>query len=90
MKSVVTVIGKDTTGIIARFSNLCYQEGVNILDITQKVLRDDIFAMIMLTDLSTSKVHYAGFVDKLMAQGKELGLTVHAMHEDVFNSMHRI
>ncbi len=89
MRTVVSVMGKDTVGIIAKVSAVCNECGVNILDITQSVL-DDIFVMVMLTDISKSNCDFAVFSDKMKSLGTENNLDIRVMHEDVFNSMHRI
>ena len=88
-KTVITVIGKDTVGITARVSTACAEHNVNIIDITQSVLQD-MFAMIMLVDISKSTVPFSVLVDELEAAGSDMGLKIHVMHEDVFNAMHRI
>jgi len=89
MKAVITVIGKDMVGILARVSKICYDNNINISDVTQSVLQD-LFAMIMLVDMSSSKISCAELSDKMNELGKNLGLTIHVMHEDLFNSMHKI
>lgn len=89
MKAVVTVIGKDNVGIIASISNECAKHGVNIVDITQSVLRD-YFAMIMLVEIENMKATLKDFQADLDLIGKEKGLDIRVMHEDIFNSMHRI
>ena len=89
MRAVITVIGKDTTGIIAQVSDVLWQKGVNIVDITQSVL-DDLFVMVMLTDISKSSVSLSELSGQITGLGEKLGLKIHMMHEDVFNSMHRI
>ena len=89
MKAVITVTGKDSVGIIAKVATACAEFGANIVDISQSVL-SDYFAMIMLADISSLTVEFSEFVDKLEALGKENNLDIHTMHEDIFNSMHRI
>lgn len=89
MKAVITVIGKDMVGILARVSNICYDNNINITEVTQSVLQD-LFAMIMLVDITTSKITCAELSDKMNELGQSLGLTIHVMHENLFNSMHRI
>ena len=89
MRTVISVMGKDTVGIISKVSAICNDCNVNILDITQSVL-DDIFVMVMLTDISESNWDFATFSDRLKSMGTENCLDVRVMHEDVFNSMHRI
>ena len=89
MKAVITVTGKDTVGIIAGVSAVCAECGVNICDITQSVI-GEYFAMIMLGEIEGLTIKFSEFVDKLAALGEERGLIIHTMHEDIFNSMHRI
>ncbi len=89
MKAVITVTGKDTVGIIADVASVCAKHGANILDITQSVL-SEYFAMIMLAEIDDLSIDFAKFVDLLDALGKERGLVIHAMHEDIFNTMHHI
>lgn len=89
MRAVVTVIGKDTVGIIAEVSQVLKSHEINILDITQSIL-DDLFVMVMLTDISKTALEFPAFVGEMTALGDRLGLKIHVMHEDVFNSMHRI
>ncbi len=89
MKAVVTVTGKDSVGIIAAVSNVCSEYKVNILDITQSVL-SEYFAMIMLVNIDSVSVPFAEFADTLAALGKERGLEIHTMHEDIFNTMHHV
>lgn len=89
MKAVVTVIGKDSVGIIAEVSAECAKHNANIVDITQSVLKD-YFAMIMLVELDNMKTEFSNFQKELFALGERRGLDVRAMHEDIFNSMHRI
>lgn len=89
MKAVITVVGHDSMGIIAKVSTKCAEDGCNILDISQSVMQD-YFAMMMLVDIDGLKVPFGDFVDTMEQLGKENALEVHAMHEDIFNAMHRI
>lgn len=89
MKTVVSVIGKDAVGIISKVSSVCNSCNVNIVDITQSVLQD-MFVMVMLTEISESNCSFADFSEKMKNLGKENNLDIRVMHEDVFNSMHRI
>lgn len=89
MKAVITVTGKDTVGIIADVAGICSEYNANIQDITQSVL-GEYFAMIMLANIEALSVEFATFVDRLEALGKQRGLAIHAMHEDIFNTMHHI
>ncbi|MBQ8202706.1 MAG: ACT domain-containing protein [Clostridia bacterium] len=88
-KTVISVIGKDSVGIISKISATAAEYNVNIIDITQSVLQD-MFCMVMLTDIGGLSCSFSEFSNKLQALGKELNLEIHVMHEDIFNSMHRI
>ena len=89
MKAVITVTGKDSVGIIARVSTECAKYDANIVDISQSVL-SEYFAMIMLADIDGLKVSFSDFVDILSDLGRERGLAINVMHEDIFNTMHHI
>ena len=89
MKAVITVIGKDQVGIIAAVSAKCAEYGANILEITQSVL-DRYFAMIMIASIDALKSDFSAFSDALATLGKEKGLEIRCMHEDIFDSMHTI
>ena len=89
MRAVITVMGNDRTGIIAKVSNTLADIDVNILDITQTTMQG-IFTMVMLADISKCGVEFGGFVNILEQAGRELGVVVSVWHEDIFNSMHRI
>ena len=89
MKAVITVTGRDSVGIIARVAQECAADGVNIIDISQSVLRE-YFAMIMIVDITKITIPFGDFVDRMTEVGKSAGLEIHTMHEDIFNSMHRI
>jgi ACT domain-containing protein len=89
MKAVISVTGCDAVGIIAKVSNVCAEYGVNIVDISQTVLQQ-YFSMIMLVEIDSITIPFAAFVDKMSELGKESHLDIHAMHEDIFNAMHRI
>lgn len=89
MKAVISVTGRDSMGIIAKVSNACADYGVNIIDISQTVLKE-YFAMIMIVDIDRITVPFNTFVDKMTEMGKENYLEIHTMHEDIFNSMHKI
>ena len=88
-KAVISVTGKDNVGIIAKVSNKCAEYGANIIDISQTVL-DECFAMIMIVEIDGLNVPFNDFSDRLSELGKENGLEIHLMHEDIFDSMHRI
>lgn len=89
MKAVITVTGKDSVGIIARVSTECAKYDANIVDISQSVL-SEYFAMIMLADIDKLKLPFSEFVDVMSAIGRERGLSINVMHEDIFNTMHHI
>lgn len=89
MRAVISVIGKDTVGILAKVSTICAANKLNIVEVTQSVLQD-FFAMIMLVDISASTAPFGQIADELSALGDEMGLSVRIMHEDIFNSMHTI
>ena len=88
-KTVISVMGKDTVGITARVSAACAEYNVNIIDITQSVLQD-MFVMVMLTDISGLNCQFKDFSASMEKLGFDLNLEIHVMHEDIFNSMHRI
>ena len=89
MRAVVAVIGKDTVGILAKVSSICAECNANVMDVTQTIMQD-LFATTMLIDISSCSVDYNVLADKLKAAGSDMGLQIHVMHEDIFNSMHNI
>lgn len=89
MKAVVSVMGIDRTGIIAKVSGCLYNHGVNILDINQTIMQN-IFTMVMLVEFKEGSAEYNAVMTELDAIGKEIGVDIRMQHEDIFNSMHRI
>ncbi|MCL2023098.1 MAG: ACT domain-containing protein [Oscillospiraceae bacterium] len=89
MKAVLTVIGRDTVGILAQVSADCAAHNVNIEDVSQSVLQD-LFCMIMLVDVSACELSLADFAEFMSEKGKAKGLAIHVMHEDIFKAMHSI
>ena len=89
MKAIITVTGRDTVGIIADVSAICSECNANIVDITQSVLQD-MFVMVMLTEIKELNCSFAAFSDKMKALGEKEKLDIRVMHEEIFNSMHRI
>lgn len=89
MKAIITVIGKDTVGILAKVSNACADANVNIVEVTQSVLQD-MFAMIMLVEIDKASVGFEQLRESLNKVGESTNTQIHIMHEDIFNSMHRI
>lgn len=86
---IVTVIGQDRVGIIARVSGLLADANANILDISQTLLQE-MFTMIMMVDVGGSSVGFDELKRRLRDLGAELGLAIDAQHEDVFRYMHRV
>ena len=89
MRAFITVIGNDTVGILAKVSCACAEYGVNIQEVTQSVLQD-MFAMIMLVEIDNSSVSFDQLKDNLDKVGELSNTRIHVMHEDIFNSMHKI
>ncbi|MEG1449091.1 MAG: ACT domain-containing protein [Oscillospiraceae bacterium] len=89
MRAVVTVIGKDMVGILAKVSNMCAEANANVTDVTQSVLQD-VFAMIMIIDIGNMNCELSALSDKMQELGTDNNLSIKVMHEDIFNSMHRI
>ncbi len=89
MRAVITVIGKDVVGILSKVSTACADHNVNVIEVTQSVLQD-MFAMIMMSDVSNCNVSFDEFKDIMDKLGQDNGLSIHVMHESIFNSMHRI
>lgn len=89
MKAIVTVMGIDKTGIIARVSSCLSAFNINILDINQTIMQN-IFTMVMLVDIKNSKSDFSVVCKELEKIGGELGVEIRLQHEDIFNSMHKI
>ena len=89
MKAVITVVGKDTVGILAKVSAKCAEYNVNIAEVSQSILLG-MFCMIMIGEVDSLKGGFGDFADALSAYGKEMNLKISVMHEDIFNSMHKI
>lgn len=89
MRAVVSVIGQDKVGIIADVSNFLAQYGVNIVDISQTVLRE-YFVMIMLVETDNAKVSLSELTELGKQRGEKTGVSIIIQHEDIFNAMHKI
>ncbi len=89
MRAIVTVIGKDTVGIIAAVCALLSEHNINVLDISQTVLQE-YFTMIMLVDAKASDLPFADLAELLKKEGEAKGLSIRMQREDIFNAMHRI
>ena len=87
MKAVVTVIGKDMVGILAKVAGACAEQNANVIEVTQSVL-EGYFCMVMVIDISELDGEIPELQKKIEEKVPEM--VVHVMHEDIFNSMHRI
>lgn len=87
--SFITVIGKDTKGIVAKISNLLYKNNINIEDINQKIM-EGLFVMTMLVDMSGYKYPIHRLSSGLEKIGKEMGIRIQIQHENIFKMMHRV
>ncbi len=83
MRAVVTVVGKDKTGIIARVSGLFYEKNINILDISQKLMQN-LFTMIALVDMEKSKLSLDELTAELEKVGEELNVAIRVLPEESF------
>ncbi len=88
-KSIITVVGKDTVGIIAKVCTYLADNDVNILDISQTIV-DEYFNMMMIVDCNSAKKDVSSMADDLDSLGKNIGVDIRIQHEDIFNNMHRI
>ncbi|MBR1968329.1 MAG: ACT domain-containing protein [Clostridia bacterium] len=89
MRAIVTVIGKDKAGIIAKVSTALAENSVNIEDISQTIVQGN-FTMLMLCDLSGAKLTLKELKNNLLELGEKIGVSIHVQHEDIFNAMHKI
>jgi len=89
MNVVISVVGKDQKGILAKVSTKCFENSANIIDVTQKVLRD-YFTMVMIIEWDKSSEDFHNFINEMEALGESMNLKIHVMHEDIFNAMHNI
>ncbi|MBP1903687.1 ACT domain-containing protein [Paenibacillus turicensis] len=89
MKGIITVLGKDRVGIIAKVCTYLAEQQVNILDISQTIIQG-YFNMMMIVDASASTKNFDLLVEDLQQLGVEIGVEIKLQHEDIFNTMHRI
>ena len=89
MKAVLTVIGKDKPGIIAKVSAFLSERGANIEDISQTIL-GEYFAMIMIVDISSIEVELSALAKECSELGEKIGMSIYVQHEDIFNAMHNV
>ena len=88
-KTIITVVGKDTVGIIAKVCTYLAENGVNILDISQMIV-SGYFNMMMITDMSGAKKSFADVSNEMDKLGEEIGVTIKCQREEIFEKMHRI
>ena len=88
-KAIITVVGKDTVGIIAKVCTYLAENGINILDISQTIV-SDFFNMMMIVDTNSSKKAFGDMVDDLEKIGQEIGVVIKCQKEEIFDQMHRI
>ncbi len=88
-KTIITVIGKDTVGIIAKVCTYLADSNINILDISQTIVQD-YFNMMMIVDMNNASKTFGNIQADLDKLGEEIGVAIKCQHEDIFNKMHRI
>ena len=88
-RTIITVVGKDTIGIIAKVCTYLAENSINILDISQTIVQE-YFNMMMIVDMSKMTKSFEEVADELANVGKELGVQVKCQREEIFNMMHRI
>ena len=88
-KVIITVVGKDTVGIIARVCTYLADNKINILDISQTIV-SGYFNMMMITDMENATEKFTKVVEDLDARGEEIGVKIKAQKEEIFESMHRL
>ena len=88
-KSIITVVGKDRVGIIAKVCTFLAENNVNILDISQTIV-DGFFNMMMITDTNSAKLEFLTLSEELEKLGKTMGCIIKLQREDIFNQMQRI
>ena len=88
-KVIITVVGKDTVGIIAKVCTYLSEGSVNVLDISQTIVAG-YFNMMMIVDMANATASFAEISDQLDALGEEIGVTIKCQKEEIFEMMHRI
>ncbi len=88
-RAIITVVGKDTVGIIAKVCTYLADNSINILDISQTIVQD-YFNMMMIVDMSGKTRHFGDIVDDLHILGEEIGVIIKCQKEEIFDKMHRI
>ena len=88
-KVIITVLGKDTVGIIAKVCTYLAENGINILDISQTIV-SGYFNMMMIVDLANKKKSFAALSDEMDQLGTQIGVSIKCQREEIFEKMHRI
>ena len=88
-KTIITVVGKDTVGIIAKVCTYLSEQHINVLDISQTII-DGFFNMMMIVNHDAYSKAFNDLADELAALGKEIGVDIKIQHEEIFNMMHRL
>jgi len=88
-RTIITVVGKDSVGIIAKVCTYLDNNNINILDISQTIVQG-FFNMMMIVDMTAASKDFEKIADELEQVGAEIGVIIKAQHEDIFNMMHRI
>ena len=89
MKGIITVIGKDSVGIIAKICTYLAEKNMNILDISQTII-SGYFNMMMIVDTNGMEKHFGEMADELLKLGNEIGVDIKCQKEEIFDKMHRI
>ena len=89
MKGIITVVGKDKVGIIAKVCTFLSEENINILDISQTIVQG-YFNMMMVVDIKDAKSEFVDVVERIAKLGQEIGVDIRLQHQDIFDGMHRI
>ncbi len=89
MKGIITVVGKDKVGIIAKVCTFLSEENINILDISQTIVQG-YFNMMMIVDIKEAKSEFVEVVERIAKLGQEIGVDIRLQHQDIFDGMHRI
>lgn len=88
-KIIITVVGKDTVGIIAKVCSYLAENGINILDISQTIV-SGYFNMMMIVDMATTEKHFGQMCEDMDKLGEEIGVSIKCQKEEIFDMMHRI
>lgn len=89
MNAVLSVVGKDSVGILAGVANKCACYNANVIDVSQTVI-NEYFMMFMIVNINNLSIEFTEFVDNVVEYGKGKNLEINVMHEDIFNLMHKI